>query len=74
MPPSTRRAGRSSAVKAKSKAATAATIFVLLYLCVRHAIFRRDAQWTPRDRRVAYLGVAVTLLMGSLSTGTLKSE
>lgn len=47
---------------------------VLLYLCVRHAVLRKDELWTPRDRRVAYLGVAVTLLMGSLSTGTLKSD
>jgi hypothetical protein len=47
---------------------------VLLYLCVRHAIIRKDEPWTQRDRRVAYIGVAVTLLMGSLSTGTLKSD
>lgn len=47
---------------------------VLLYLCVRHAIIRKNEPWTTRDRRVAYLGVAVTFLMGSLSTGTFKSD
>ncbi len=47
---------------------------VLLYLCIRHAIIRRDQSWTSRDQRLAYLGVAVTLLMLSLSTGTIKSD
>ncbi|MDP3937639.1 MAG: hypothetical protein Q8R92_05830 [Deltaproteobacteria bacterium] len=47
---------------------------VLLYLCIRHAIIRRDQSWTSRDRLMAYFGVAVALLMLSLSTGTLKSD
>lgn len=47
---------------------------VILYLCIRHVIIRKDEIWTLRDRRIAYLGASVAFLLVSLSTGTIKSD
>ena len=47
---------------------------VILYLCVRHTIIRKDETWSRRDRRIAYLGASVAFLLVSLSTGTIRSD
>jgi hypothetical protein len=47
---------------------------VVLYLCIRHVIIRRRESWSVKDRRIAYTAATLTLLIGSLSFGTFKSD
>jgi hypothetical protein len=46
----------------------------ILYLCIRHAVIRRRETWSVRDRRVAYSAAALTFILTSLWTSTVKSD
>jgi len=45
-----------------------------LYFCIRHAVIRRSTAWGVRDRRIAYAAAALTFVLASLWTGTVKSD
>ncbi len=46
----------------------------VLYFCIRHAVIRRAAAWSVRDRRIAYSAAALTFVLASLWAGTVKSD
>ncbi len=45
-----------------------------LYFCIRHSVIRRATSWSIRDRGIAYSAATLTFVLGSLWSGTVKSD